>query len=455
MNLIGLLLLASVTAPPGATAPLPPPPVAFHAVLERSAPADGDTLTAPPSEVRLIFSGAVEEIGASVTLHGTTGGPADLAARATGDERRTITASLPDLAPGDYSVDWRVISADGHPVEGSLAFFVVGPSGEGDLDVPGPPPDTLEGGTAADEEMEADAPGTDGDAEQGHSRSVTTFGLGAGTDLSLLGLFGLLFFAGWRSTGASARTDGTAVALAVAAVLLSAAHAWTWVGEALGSGADAGARLDALFSLGSGRPLAARVGFVALAGGALVLARRKRLALAFAALAVVAGSGSGHPASTQPVLAIPANALHLLAVGAWTGGLLYLLTEYGSDDYPGVAHRVSGVALLSVVVVAVTGLLQAWLFVGGLEALIQTTYGRLVLAKVAGLAILIAFGAYHRFRVLPALGEEGAVGAKSGVGAEGGDRVLSRSVRRELAVAGAVVVVAAILGHVPPAPPGS
>jgi putative copper resistance protein D len=114
------------------------------------------------------------------------------------------------------------------------------------------------------------------------------------------------------------------------------------------------------------------------------------------------------------------------------------LAAMGSASFRESASRVSGIALGAVLVVGLTGVAQAALFLPGPDALLSSAYGRLVLAKAAGLAGLVAFGAYNRSRLLPAL----AAGAEPGA--------LRRSTRRELALMLAVSLVAGVLAYVPP-----
>ena len=112
----------------------------------------------------------------------------------------------------------------------------------------------------------------------------------------------------------------------------------------------------------------------------------------------------------------------------------------GSDSwrFVVVARAVSAAALLSVILIAASGIIQAAWLVGDLAALTGTAYGRGVLAKWAGLFVLIGFGALHRFRVVPALERVGD------------GRSLRRTVRLEAIVMLAVVMVAAWLARVAP-----
>src|SRR5205823_8891276 len=115
----------------------------------------------------------------------------------------------------------------------------------------------------------------------------------------------------------------------------------------------------------------------------------------------------GHPAAMHSLWTIPAKATHLCAGAAWLGGLLWLLLADRADvgKFVDEARRVSSVALISVLLVALSGIIQTRFFVATPTDLLRTTYGIVILLKIAGLLILIAFGAQHRYRHLPNLAE--------------------------------------------------
>jgi putative copper export protein len=169
--------------------------------------------------------------------------------------------------------------------------------------------------------------------------------------------------------------------------------------------------------------------------------RRPRVAFVFA-IAVVAVSGAtGHSAAVSPLFATPARALHLLAVAAWLGGLLWLLVCQRSavTDLAREAFRVSGVALWASLIVALSGVAMTALFLASPRDLIDTAYGAVLLAKVAGLVALLAFGAHHRFRALPRLVGDSTTSAH-----------LATTLRRELATMAVVVLLGGLLAYVPP-----
>jgi copper transport protein len=110
---------------------------------------------------------------------------------------------------------------------------------------------------------------------------------------------------------------------------------------------------------------------------------------------------AGH-ASTgiQTGAAIPADALHVLAMCLWLGGLLMLvaavLPRRDTLEMREVLPRWSSVALGCVVVLVVTGVYQAWRIEGSIGALKDTDSGRLLLVKVGVFAVLVVVAAFAR-----------------------------------------------------------
>ncbi|MFP3713355.1 copper resistance protein CopC [Puerhibacterium sp. TATVAM-FAB25] len=100
-------------------------PAGAHDRLVSSDPADGAVLDAPPAALTLQFSAEVLPTGAQVVLTDASG--ADAGASAPQVAGTAVTAALPaDLAAGAYTVAWRVVSSDGHPIEGTFGFTLEG-----------------------------------------------------------------------------------------------------------------------------------------------------------------------------------------------------------------------------------------------------------------------------------------------------------------------------------------
>jgi copper transport protein len=142
----------------------------------------------------------------------------------------------------------------------------------------------------------------------------------------------------------------------------------------------------------------------------------------------------------------------------WVGGIACLLLArpgatralVGADRgrlLLAALARFSPLALGAVVAIAVTGVVQAYIDVRSLHGLFHSTYGALVIVKVALLLVLIALGWVNRERVIPALRR--IADARATPGAAG---VLARrTMRGELALMLCVFgVTAALISYTPP-----
>lgn len=93
-----------------------------HAGLLSSDPADGSSLQAAPADVTLEFSEPLLEDTADVSIQSPAGEVLTAAVEAAG---ATVVIPWPQEAvEGDFSVNFRVVSGDGHPIEGTVAFTI-------------------------------------------------------------------------------------------------------------------------------------------------------------------------------------------------------------------------------------------------------------------------------------------------------------------------------------------
>ncbi|WP_372595112.1 copper resistance protein CopC [Actinotalea sp.] len=105
---------------------LPLAPSAAHDELISTDPAPEAVLDAAPQEIALEFSADLLSISPTLVLTGPTG--AVVLGEPAVDGTR-IAAGVPDGLPaGPYTVAWRVVSGDGHPIQGSFAFEVATPA---------------------------------------------------------------------------------------------------------------------------------------------------------------------------------------------------------------------------------------------------------------------------------------------------------------------------------------
>ena len=103
-------------------------PASAHAQLVETDPADGEQLDEAPTSVELTFSEHIEQIGSQVVI--TDAGGTEVQDGDPQIDGPTLTQDLIDERPeGSYTVQWRVVSADGHPVSGEFTFEAAAAAG--------------------------------------------------------------------------------------------------------------------------------------------------------------------------------------------------------------------------------------------------------------------------------------------------------------------------------------
>jgi methionine-rich copper-binding protein CopC len=96
-----------------------------HASLVKSAPAQRSTLYRAPASIQLWFNERLEAKYSSLSLADAEGKPVETGPVGVGPEDpRRLSATVKDLAPGRYTVKYRVLSTDGHIVENQFSFTV-------------------------------------------------------------------------------------------------------------------------------------------------------------------------------------------------------------------------------------------------------------------------------------------------------------------------------------------
>ena len=366
-------------------------PARAHATLLTSDPAQGAVLPEAPEKVRFTFSESVAGVPDGVQVFDAGGGTVPSSAAVAEDE---LAVAFPDgLGEGTFIVVWRVISEDGHPVSGSLSFSVGAPSAE----------------------VAQPATGGAGPTEVPLLLKVLRW-------LGYVGLFvavGLCAFAvvvlpatelgdvAGRRVLRVARYGCALTAVAwLGALPVTALYQ---VGGAVGS-LGRGTTWSTLTPTEYVVTAAVVVGSVVavlLLGDGQPSRGRRRATVAAAGVAVCAPALTGHTRATSPeLLAVAADMLHLVAGSFWFGGLLglalvlpLLLARGGVAAT--VLTRFSGLAAALLVALVATGSLLAWRVVGSWAALAETTYGRLLLLKIAVAGIAVLIGAWNRYALLP------------------------------------------------------
>ena len=467
-----LLVLALASAGTLALAPL----AWGHAQLLGTAPLSGSTVAAEPQEVIFKFNQNVGGTLGAVRVYDAQGKEVDNldVSHPQGQEHWMGVGLKPGLPDGTYTATYRVISADTHIVYGGLVF---------NLGHAGATPKFTVAGLI-------------GRNKAGQITEIA-FGVVRGLDyLSIALLLGGLAFVvfawgpgfaavagGEDEWQAAARSFARRMRMIlIAAVLLGVLV--SVLGILLQGASAAGVSLWAsLKSTILENTLESRFGkvwglravdWVALGcllglvflrspqtPSATVRPSRRLLApigICAAYLALTPALG-GHASIQSPTAVFfPSDVLHVLAASVWVGGIACLLLALpaatrqlqGPDRSRlllATLVRFSPIALASVIVIAASGVVQAYIDVRTLSALFHSTYGALIIAKVALLLLLIGLGWINRERVIPAL--KRIAGAERSPGAAG--VLVRRTMRGELVLMLTVFgVTAALISYAPP-----
>lgn len=346
----------------------------------------------------------------------------------------TVTLALPPLPDGAYVVSWRVVSADGHPVRGAFTFRV---GGVGDQTAAGRLAERLLVSGTSKPEVSATAAAL---------RAFTFAAMALLIGASAQAVFGVGTSTLGRSTRSTIRAATIVAGLSGLGLLLTYGPLVT--GRSLGTIGDTTLIADSLTDH-VGQAIAVRTILLVLLGMFLLtVGRGANPARAtgvgnwsvLGAAALVVGTGAaqafaGHGGTGRNVVvALPSTIVHVMAMGVWAGGLVFLLltlhgTDPGSVDALTQTRRFSRQAGVAVAAIAATGSFALWRQAGSLVALRTTPSGNLLLVKLGIVALLVLLGAKNR-RTL--------------AGAESSSAAAMRAVRRTVGFE--VVGMAAVIG---------
>jgi copper transport protein len=410
-------------------------PAAFaHAMLVRTEPPNDAVVRKSPAQIVLHFSEPVETAFGSVRVYDSSARQVDVG-RVIRPERDTVTVRVVKPLPRDtYTVAWRVVSADSHPVHGAFVFHV-GSRG------------TNAGGVAA----QVISSGTPKGLAIGFA--VVRF-LDFALVLLCVGGASALAFVLLDSPGARRPLllllGVAAAALATTALLGIVFQGATAGGFGLVQGLHwnvfdtvLGTRFGVAWAIQAAVAAALAVVAVFLIR---VPAGRERLgaagALALAVPLAITPAASGH-SSVSGSVAMVADVTHVIAAAVWTGGLAFVVVALllaRADRWPLASRAVPRFSTLAVAAVAViipAGLLNAYEEVRAWSGLWDTAYGQLLLVKMALVLPILGLGAYNNRISVPRL--------RAGIASVVEQRRFLRSVGGELAIVALVVAVTAVL----------
>lgn len=387
-----------------------PTAAAAHPGLVETTPGAGYAVTSAPEAVVVTFNEPVTPVGDALTVRVSSGRPVPLAVETQQGGTSLRGVPTEELAPGSYEASYRVVALDGDLIQGSFAFGVATPVAA----------DSSAGGFSQDDPDEV-RPGA------ALPRALLFLGL----SLALGGAAGA--FIARRETGdlASLRPWtrlGAVLGMVGAAVLLLqvASFRLSRVPELLQSSAPA-------------RLLAAEAALLLIAACAARAPLRGVVAsLALAGVVVLEGVRA-HPGEAVGSLGVLLTVVHLAAATVWVGGLVHVLRlalvwrgrSLATWMVVGAYARVAGGLFL---VVLATGTLSALLLLPTRGDWTGTTYGQVLLLKLAlfTMAVTAALVARSRHRR----------------GVEDGRNVVHRTSRRPWAMSRVALLEAALLALV-------
>jgi copper transport protein len=421
-------LLAALAVAPAASA---------HAVLLTTDPANDAVVQRSPARVVLRFNETVETAFGGIRVFDAQTRRVDTGKISRPSAKELAVDLEPDLPQGTYTVAWRIVSADSHPLSGAFVFHVGRPGAE----PAGVAAEVLDAGSGAVKDAATVVRFFDFAlllASAGGAAALALVLTGAGRALrrrlaSLLAL----------------TSAALAVAAAAGIVLQGAVAGGFGFVEAIDPDV-----VQAVLDTRFGRVwLLQGAAALGVAVAALVLRRRESenaaaVALGFSVLLVLTPALAGH-ANVSGTVSTIADFAHVGAAAVWTGGLAFLAAallwaknkrwSLAAEAVP----RFSTLAVGAVAVLVTAGIVNGYLQVGALRGLWETTYGLLLVGKVALVLPLLALGAYNNRFAVPRLRAQTASPTER--------RRFLRTIGVELGLFVAVVAVTAVLVTEPPA----
>ena len=344
-----------------------PVAVSAHALLSASSPSAGAHLSTAPGVVTLDFDQPLNP----ALSHATVVDPTGQVWTGKVDSAYEIRIPLATNASGVYRVDWTSVSSfDGHRINSSFTF---------DVGIAGPDPSVVAANTVP-----------------GPQPSDIAIGI-----IKWVEALALLFLAGQVLISALSRRspalDWVSPKFRASSIALSAGLVAVWSEATVGSGGHSLTEYVAFFNGFSGAALIARLGFEGLTLVAVVRGWRSLPLWLGGSLVMVAASG--HAAGVDPAwYGIGLDAVHLLAAGLWAGGIAALAVlrppgGWRSTEARILLARFTPVALGAFAATVVAGELEAITQLGSIQALFETAYGRVLLVKMALVALMLPLSA--------------------------------------------------------------
>lgn len=476
---------------------LSPTAALAHAKLIRSQPKAKTRLEEAPKLIELWFSEELEPNFSTIEVTDGEGKRVALGEVTLSEEGKKVSAPFGDLSPGVYTVVWKALSKDEHPIRGKFTFTLLATAKKSSEVQPSPseraaekPPEQPSENMSMEDQQAEDSPLTWSDSLVRWLSYLAMMSLFGGFAFRLFVIGPVLRGAG-KGEGDSDKkgltfTNRRALLVfwtSLALLLLTSVVALVFQASAV-----FGTPLSEAISPALWRGVLMRTGYgsswllqasatVLLVLVVIILSWRIKLdpaekqtawwwvGLAASALLLLSPSWTGHAVASAKDyrLAIVTDWLHLIAGGFWVGGLFHFaLSGLPALRYleRGKRIRVIGqlvakftrMAIPSVALLMLAGLYNSWIHVGSLQGLWVTSYGRTLLLKSALVLLMLLLGGANNFYFGRKSVRFSAVGGEeSGTEATRLESGIKRSVAMEAALGVLVLLVTAALVFITPA----
>lgn len=364
-----------------------------HATLEKAVPEPDSRLQNSPTTISLTFNERIEEGAFYIKLFDTSGKQISTDKAKMNAAHNGLDLTLPKLAEGVYLTSYHIVSADGHPIEGSYIFSV---------------------GTALPAQQQP-LPSEEDAAHQGHGLSLSMSSEQIILFLSrIIFYIALLLVTGWnlcllifKSTTTASLSTLRVWGLYLQRVFMLGliGFMFTHLGELLGGGGLE--QFKEIFTQ-------TRVGWswLLLLGlsliGFLTLYRNRIWDVLWSLLLLGAKSFNGHAAAFDPIgFTLAADVIHMLVVSLWVAGLLMaiIIRWKHKEESKTFLLAFSKAALASILIAALTGFALVFTYLPDVRYTLYSQWGLVLLLKVA-LVLLVIPVAFSIRRALKSNKEE-------------------------------------------------
>lgn len=370
---------------------LPTELVSAHAYLEHANPADQSHIQTAPKKVTLVFNEAIEADFPLIEVKNSKGEQVKTGKTVVSKQNNhSVESTLPaDLKPDVYAVSWRVVSADGHAVSGVLSFKL--------------------GDTKANFQ-EVAVPNSGADLPISSLQKALLY-IGLSLFIGML-VFGFGLYPRKESMPEvvvlrlKKWTIAALVFLGFAIVLQLFVQTSITTGVSIGESIQPANLFSFLTETKAGYIWFSEcIAWLILVVFTMIMFGRATQWSWFALLTesvlvvylIFIKAQNGHAAaSTDKIVSITADMLHMIMASVWVGGGIILLCVLPrTKESKHIWSRFAVIAIIAVVSILVSGLLMAVMNIGQMTNLFTTNYGKLLLFKIGLFLLMAMLGLAH------------------------------------------------------------